>query len=354
MNIQNLKDLISHSIDLTSYMTKGLAARGTLAPNILTNPALNAKRSFSVVSASIHSTTHIEFPWTFRTENIVESDYPEGECPFPPLADPSAEEILKDYHRTKVFRALIIDFSERNTIIENALSNHGIAELDGIPQLLSPDMPSKEYDTLLEELCISFDSIAAKLPTTRLLSGTFLAIYTGWERWRPSFKNIDHPFFEAVHPFLLHPYLDETSIQRLLNAGIEGLGTDTYGSECPLYYIDEYIALPAVKTSHARALSDGKVGRTIAFPPLPPVHYNILRKYKILIEMLYIRGDLFVDHQGLQDPRVRPIPFGDRKLFRKGVVIIQPIQIGNVPEGDSPPDATFARVTFFPEEVVKW
>lgn len=350
LTLDVLRDIVDRGIDMTGFITSGLAARNTLAPSITSKPAVHGMRVFSSVNAHIHSTTHIEFPWTFRMRNIKNDEWPGGERPFPTFRSSKAQEILLEYHRPKVLSTILLDFSDKRRLLADVLDQFGVGTREAATRMLGSSMPAAVLRSLLQDLKIGFDEILGLIGDRQRLKETFLVFFTGWEKWRPQFRDVSHPVFESWHPFLLHPYLDATGIEKLSEAGVAGVGIDTYGIECPLYYADPHLSMPAVTECVEEMERTRRLGNRVSLPLVPPVHFHVLKRRRLIVESLYLTKSLFCDQQGNTSRAVRRVPFGNKSKFRTGLVILQPTRIGDPEERECPRDGTFVRVTFFPEE----
>jgi len=128
-------------------------------------------------------------------------------------------------------------------------------------------------------------------------------------------------YFELRHPYLIHPYLSETLLSKLIDKyGIAGIGSDTYCLENPMRFSQKH-NIPPFARNYYKKFNEAK-------DPYPPILVKLLTE-----RLLYICNlknlALFNNNLKLIYGKITiiPFPFGNRdsnlvRVFFKNEEII--------------------------------
>lgn len=90
----------------------------------------------------------------------------------------------------------------------------------------------QKYAEICRQLRLNLEQTIEELNVD--IENKVLLINTGWTDFIPRYKDLSAPFWDAFHPYLLHPYLDNQALKFLSNKKVIGLGVDSTSLEFPL------------------------------------------------------------------------------------------------------------------------
>ena len=188
---------------------------------------------------SAHSVTHFDLPWALppvSTHTMI-----------PSLDKPKAATLLRAYMEPFWEEAVVLDFRNRVKLVEKLEDKRS--------GLLKWNKPEPDHIlSVLEKLKISLEDIKRAVGgNLDKLRGKLVLIWTGWiPRFVPRDLYCDHPFYEGMHPFLVHPFLSTNAARSLVDrdcVGVAGVCSDTSNLEFPLDFISPTGSLEAFFTA---------------------------------------------------------------------------------------------------------
>lgn len=185
----------------------------------------------SFIAFSIHNLSHMDLPWCIENQidEILKND--KNVRPIPSLDEIS--DLMEDYSKVKEYDSIIIDISDKRDHLEKFLD----LQKNYIRNDISPD----SFFELMKKLEISMNDM--KVPIDELeekLKNKFIIFKTGFDKFWKISQNYSNPYFELRYSYLIHPYISAELINKLiLEYHIEGIGSDTYGLENPLHFINK-------------------------------------------------------------------------------------------------------------------
>lgn len=307
-------------------------------------------RTSTSFQCNIHSLTHFDLPDTYL-----------------PSAWKRAEkydinrktETLDRFLKPLICDVLFIDISHKKEGLKNLLleskenfSEIGTSLYEKINEIFSEEhdyfrplefidecITTEDYIKLISDLCICkkeienpINEFLVKNPNKEI----FIIFYTGWSEFIPkTSSDLNHPIFEAWHPYLLNPFLDNTCTDFLVyNKNIIGIGVDTLNLECPLKFVNERGALKFVAEAKK---------------------YFLRRQENILVDLdeslclshmkFLAEGKYYLKHLGIEEETYEKIKKYDKenKGWLSGTMILLPIILS-----DEIKDSVLVKVFFKP------
>lgn len=160
----------------------------------------------------------------------------------------------------QVRRAVVLDFSDRQKILEPVLVRDSTDPLDAASCLLDMKLvkDGEFLWLLIQQLTIKVEDVEdvwKGMPTGEDMSEWFVLFRTDWvfrfNRYGTSYNN---PALEGYAAFLCHPYIDSDALDWLTDRGITALGHDLPSFENPLYYAVGGDVHPVVQQARQIAL----------------------------------------------------------------------------------------------------
>ncbi len=260
--------VISESVSLTLPASEAIGYGPFTPVSVALHRDLGVQpRESTVVSLNVHSLTHMDLPWTVPLD-VWEGYANDLAVPLPELL-PTPKQI-KDFQdlcvHAHVLRAIVVDATAKMRVLLNALAAVSGVENDSVDpwefaqefddlgpasvvpagfhpfQQLPHGMTEGALEQLLIDLLINGDELAPALAAAEAsdVSDCLLLFKTGWSAWRPrseQTRDLRHPVFNCWHPFLLHPYLDLSTLESV--GAFAGIGSDCVDLDCPAYDLDE-------------------------------------------------------------------------------------------------------------------
>jgi len=113
--------------------------------------------------------------------------------------------------------------------------------LDNQKNYIKSDISPDRFNELMSILEIRIDDM--KMPIDKLkdnLKDKFIIFKTGFDKFWKVSQNYSNPYFELRYSYLVHPYMSKELINKLIyECSIEGIGSDSYGLENPLHFINK-------------------------------------------------------------------------------------------------------------------
>lgn len=188
----------------------------------------------------------------------------------------------------------------------------------------------------------------------RFLKNKVVLFSTGWnDVFRPKYKDIGHELIQMMHPYFYSPYLDLNTLSFLISSGAIGIGTDTYGMDSCIYYVDPEVCIPAMKrVLFHKALKNNHLSDDIHLPVYPPCLLYLLSSRILMIENLNIPRDICSERIQVPLPGL-PDLSGTKiveKKFVRGKSIILPISVSYPGAEDFPEDAILVKYLFVKDQ----
>ena len=229
---------------------------------------------------SPHTITHMDLPWALDELPLHVHQKDERVH----RHTKKAQDYLAALASPQLMRAVFVKFTDLGGLVQKRLGDTNT----NIENLFK--LSGTELADLVMALRINPKTLLVeRIPNSIDLKDTLLILHTGWaQRFIEKKEELCSSFWQAGHPWLLHPWLDEEAVLGLIHQGIKGIAIDAPMSDCPLY-IAKYSPqkrsnlAEAVKIVTERGKSQG-----FDLEKKQPVHIETLSRFKILVESLDI------------------------------------------------------------------
>jgi len=215
-------------IDISSTKLPYIACRGSKPVIIhkskveVANTLIPRYRTYIMFSG--HGLTHLDLPGPLQ-ETIDEIRTYDGSIKPLPAPEEFAKLVRSKYLSARTVDGVILDITQKRELIDEFI--------DG--EFLKTDIAQYSFENLMTGLEVRWNDLV-ELQARNLLRGRILILKTGWERLAERDMDISDPYFEFRHPYLVHPYLTMDTLRKILDEGVEGVGTDAYCLENPAYF----------------------------------------------------------------------------------------------------------------------
>jgi len=223
-----------------------------------------------------HAVTHMDLPWALdelpalatKGDKRIFMDHPEAQRHLLSLATP------------RTSRAIFTAFTDLAD--ETDARNRHDAGSD------IPPFSGEQLAEFIRQRRIGVETFQSRIPSSLDLEGALLVIHTGWTcRFAPKGDDISSLFWEGMHPWLVHPWLDKPLVTYLAHRGISGIAIDAPMADCPIY-VASRLAPQNPEIRKAAAITYEEEFNGVKLPPRQPAHVKFLGDFSILIEALDI------------------------------------------------------------------
>jgi len=296
-------DLRAH--DLTAGLDGAVCAYGNHTTVLLRSVATpDGLQTMSSLEISPHAVTHVDLAGSLTARVGIDT------------SRETAALRSRDRPDVIVSNCVLVDLRGSAQVVHGALSQAG---LERIPQ----DTHYWCKDGQLAELLLGLRLRRADVEWLAKFPRAFVVFCTYWRQFAPAGGDLSSRAYVPWHPFLLHPYLDESAAEYLLvdshGPQARGVGCDIYGLDSPLRYLTEvgYEHPSALPPEVAAALEDPEL-RPSATGAGPegywPLHVVALGNDNMLLEQLRVPTDLLHGSGAEQ--------VGDGPAFRRGRLVV--------------------------------
>lgn len=233
----SLAKFFERGVEISSFdIQRYTPIRGKLSGEVYEHRAGQVPQMYSRVHFCPHSITHMDLPWCLDAKEMDEASsfgYTE-----PSITNPNEMEYLLEYYsKIRLFNTIILDLSEKAKIMKNSY-------IDDRTGHINSSMDETAFGKMMQFLEIRRDEDILSLASEEELHEKFLIIKTGWDDafniWS---TNLDNPYFELRHPYLVYPFFPLETIKWLVeDVNVKGIGCETPGMDNPAYYTTPHFA----------------------------------------------------------------------------------------------------------------
>lgn len=233
-----VEEFFEKTVDIsTTNIKKYISMRGIRSPYMVEEGMDQVYSITSSVFFSVHGLTHFDLPWCLDQSELSHVSENNEYIRMLPKDAENVIKIFEYYKKVRLFsNTVVLDLTEKSRCMDEFV--------DPKTGLLRESITEDGFENLMKNLEVTKNEIEEKVEYHDLLN-SFLLIKTGWkDKFGNLISNLNNPFFELRHPYLVNPYMNFDTIKWItkdIKPKIWGIGTDCHSLNNPVFYSRPYL-----------------------------------------------------------------------------------------------------------------